>query len=58
MSGMQHGRECHTRTTAVEALSWMSARVAAIPRIPCAGAMVVVMVEGKGRTCHVMFNIG
>ncbi|KAJ7908055.1 hypothetical protein B0H13DRAFT_1878965 [Mycena leptocephala] len=42
-----HGRECHTCTTAMKALSWMSARVAVIPRIPCAGAMVVVVVEGK-----------
>ncbi|KAJ7128537.1 hypothetical protein C8R44DRAFT_732873 [Mycena epipterygia] len=31
MSGMQHGRECHTRTTVMKALSWMSARVAGDP---------------------------
>jgi hypothetical protein len=46
MSGMQHGRECHTRTTVMKALYWMSARVAGDPADSF--AMIVVVVEGKG----------
>jgi hypothetical protein len=31
MSGMQHRRECHTRTIVMKALYWMSARAAGDP---------------------------
>jgi hypothetical protein len=31
MSGMQHRKECHTRTTVMKALSWMSAHIAGDP---------------------------
>jgi hypothetical protein len=31
MSGMQYGRECHTCTTVMKALYWMSERVAGDP---------------------------
>ncbi|KAJ7892945.1 hypothetical protein B0H13DRAFT_1886541 [Mycena leptocephala] len=53
MSGMQHGRECHTRTTAMKAVLDVGARCrdpADSLRRRDGRGQVVLVVEGKGRT--------
>jgi hypothetical protein len=51
MSGMQHGRDCHTRTTVMKALSWMSARVAGNP------ADSLCRRDGRGSGRREMLNV-